>query len=139
MGKTMIFITHDLSEALKLGDRILIMRHGELVQIGTGDELVGAPADNYVADFVSEVPRADVLTLKWVARAPGPDDAVAEGPVLAATTVIREAIPAVLGSAAPIRVVDGDRTIGVVGRDEILQLINTARDSIAVTESGSAA
>ena len=69
MGKTMVFITHDLSEALKLGDRILIMRHGELVQIGTGDELVGAPADDYVADFVSEVPRADVLTLKWIARA----------------------------------------------------------------------
>ncbi len=68
MGKTMIFITHDLSEALKLGDRILIMRHGELVQIGTGDELVGAPADDYVADFVSEVPKADVLTLKWIAR-----------------------------------------------------------------------
>src|ERR1700710_2788831 len=68
MGKTMIFITHDLSEALKLGYRILIMRHGELTQIGTGDELVGAPADDYVADFVSEVPRADVLTLRWVAQ-----------------------------------------------------------------------
>jgi glycine betaine/proline transport system ATP-binding protein len=139
MGKTMIFITHDLSEALKLGDRILIMRHGELVQIGSGDELVGAPADDYVADFVSEVPRADVLTLKWVARPAGPDEAVAEGPALPATMVIREAIPAVLQSAAPVRVVDGEQTIGVVGRDEILKLVNTARDSITLTEAGSAA
>jgi glycine betaine/proline transport system ATP-binding protein len=139
MGKTMIFITHDLSEALKLGDRILIMRHGELVQIGSGDELVGAPADDYVADFVSEVPRADVLTLKWVARPTEGSEAVTEGPALPSTMVIREAIPAVLGSAAPVRVVDGERTIGVVGRDEILKLINTARDSIALTESGSAA
>ena len=44
VGKTMVFITHDLSEALKLGDRILIMRDGKMVQCGTGDELVGAPA-----------------------------------------------------------------------------------------------
>ena len=57
VGKTMVFITHDLSEALKLGDRILIMRDGEMVQIGTGDELVGAPADDYVRDFVSDVNR----------------------------------------------------------------------------------
>ena len=77
MGKTMIFITHDLSEALKLGDRILIMRHGELVQIGTGDQLVGAPADDYVADFVSEVPRADVLTLRWITRRGGDIDMTA--------------------------------------------------------------
>jgi len=138
MGKTMIFITHDLSEALKLGDRILIMRHGELVQIGTGDELVGAPADDYVADFVSEVPRADVLTLKWVARATDTDPG--DGPALLSTTVIREAIPTVLSSTAPVRVVEGDRVIGVVDRDDILRLINSARDSIAVTgEAGAAA
>ena len=56
VGKTMVFITHDLSEALKLGDRILIMRDGRLVQIGTGDELVGAPADDYVRDFVQRRP-----------------------------------------------------------------------------------
>ena len=68
MGKTMVFITHDLSEALKLGDRILIMRDGAMVQVGTGDELVGAPADDYVREFVSDVPRSRVLTLKWIMR-----------------------------------------------------------------------
>ena len=47
--KTMVFITHDLQEALKLGDRILIMRDGEIVQIGRPDEVVGSPADAYVA------------------------------------------------------------------------------------------
>ena len=45
----MVFITHDLAEALKLGDRIMILRDGEVVQIGTPDEVVGAPADDYVA------------------------------------------------------------------------------------------
>ena len=49
VGKTMVFITHDLAEALKLGDRIMILRDGEVVQIGTPDEVVGAPADDYVA------------------------------------------------------------------------------------------
>ena len=55
VGKTMVFITHDLSEALKLGDRILLMRDGAAVQFGTGDELVGAPADDYVREFVRDV------------------------------------------------------------------------------------
>jgi glycine betaine/proline transport system ATP-binding protein len=58
VGKTMVFITHDLAEALKLGDRILIMRDGEIVQVGTPDEVVAAPADEYVRDFVSDVPRS---------------------------------------------------------------------------------
>ena len=58
VGKTMIFITHDLAEALKLGDHILIMRDGNVVQSGRPEELVGAPADDYVADFVREVPKS---------------------------------------------------------------------------------
>ncbi len=140
MGKTMIFITHDLSEALKLGDRILIMRHGELVQIGTGDELVGAPVDDYVADFVSEVPRADVLTLKWVARATEPVADANAGPELPSTMVIREAIPTVLSSTEPVRVTEAGRIIGVVGRDDILRLVTSTRDSSAVVaQDGTAA
>ena len=61
-GKTMVFITHDLPEALRLGDRIAIMRDGRVVQLGTPEELVGSPADEYVANFVARhpaQPRAD--------------------------------------------------------------------------------
>lgn len=119
MRKTMVFVTHDLSEALKLGDRILIMRNGELVQIGTGDELVGAPADDYVADFVSDVSRSQVLTLKWI-TSPVPADLPADTPSLPAGTIIADAIPTVLGSSAPVRVVDDGTVIGVVDRDAIL-------------------
>ncbi|MBC7723847.1 MAG: glycine betaine/L-proline ABC transporter ATP-binding protein [Burkholderiaceae bacterium] len=120
MGKTMVFITHDLNEALKLGDRILIMRNGELVQIGTGDELVGAPADEYVADFVSDVARSHVLTLKWVVT-DVPHDLPSGASTLPANTIISDAIPAVLGSSSPVLVVDGDTVIGVVDRDAILR------------------
>ena len=90
VGKTMVFITHDLAEALKLGDRIMILRDGEIVQIGSPDEVVGAPADDYVADFTSEVPKSHVLTLKWVMRDPTPEDST-EGLVMASSTIVREA------------------------------------------------
>ena len=71
-GKTMVFITHDLPEALRLGDRIAIMRDGAIVQLGTPEELVGSPADEYVENFVRDVPRSHVLTLRWIMRTPGP-------------------------------------------------------------------
>ena len=53
----MLFITHDLPEALRLGDRIAIMRDGAIVQLGTPEELVGSPADEYVANFVRDIPQ----------------------------------------------------------------------------------
>ena len=80
-GKTMVFITHDLAEALRLGDRIAIMRDGGIVQLGTPEEIVGAPADEYVANFVRDVPRSHVLTLRWVMRDPEPDEPT-DGPHL---------------------------------------------------------
>src|SRR3954470_6369865 len=86
LRKTMVFITHDLQEALKLGDRILIMRDGAVVQIGTPDEVVGAPADEYVREFTSDVPKSHVLTLKWVMRAPDGDPG--DGPVLQSNQIV---------------------------------------------------
>ncbi|RYJ00308.1 MAG: ATP-binding cassette domain-containing protein [Actinomycetales bacterium] len=122
LGKTMVFITHDLQEALKLGDRILIMRDGALVQIGTPDEVVGAPADDYVKDFTSDVPRSHVLTLKWVMRDPRPDDS-SEGPVMSSDTIVRKAAQAALASAHPVRVVDNGQLVGIVDDDAILRVV----------------
>jgi glycine betaine/proline transport system ATP-binding protein len=122
VGKTMVFITHDLSEALKLGDRILIMRDGDMVQIGTGDELVGAPVDDYVADFVRDVPRANVLTLRWIMRPRRPDDQL-DGPELAPDVVVREATRAVLAAEKPVKVVANGELLGMVGDEEILAVI----------------
>ncbi|MGE4297629.1 MAG: glycine betaine/L-proline ABC transporter ATP-binding protein [Desulfovibrionaceae bacterium] len=64
--KTIVFISHDLDEALKLGDRIVLMKDGALVQIGTPEEILTAPADDYVARFVAEVDITKVLTAESV-------------------------------------------------------------------------
>ena len=122
LGKTMVFITHDLAEALKLGDRILIMRDGAVVQIGTPDEVVAKPADDYVRDFTSEVPKSHVLTLKWVMHDPRPGESM-EGPTLPVTTIVRQAARAALASQHPIRVVDGDRVVGLVDEDDIMRVV----------------
>jgi glycine betaine/proline transport system ATP-binding protein len=123
VGKTMIFITHDLAEALKLGDHILIMRDGRIVQTGRPEDLVGAPADDYVADFVRDVPKAQVLTLRWIMRPPRPDDAL-DGPEFPASAIIRTAIHAAAGTTSPIRVVDDGRLVGMVDRAQILESVS---------------
>ena len=133
VGKTMVFITHDLAEALKLGDRILIMRDGEIIQIGTPDQVVGAPADEYVRDFTSDVPRSHVLTLKWVMRDPNADDgkaaAPADAPVLQASAIVRDAARVVLDHHGPCQVVDGDRVVGVVDDEDILRVVVAEEDA----------
>ena len=68
--KTVIFITHDLIEALKLGDRIAIMKDGEIVQIGTPEEIVSQPADDYVSEFVRDVPRGKVVLAESIMEKP---------------------------------------------------------------------
>ena len=128
VGKTMVFITHDLAEALKLGDRILIMRDGEIVQIGTPDEVVGAPADDYVRDFISDVPKSHVLTLKWVMRDAKPGEVDATGPALQSNAIVRDAARVVLDHQGPCRVVDGDEVVGVVDDEDILRVVVAKKD-----------
>jgi glycine betaine/proline transport system ATP-binding protein len=123
VGKTMVFITHDLAEALKLGDRILIMRDGEIIQIGTPDEVVGAPADDYVRDFVSDVPKSHVLTLKWVMREAKAGEVDATSPALQSNQIVRDAARVVLDHQGPCRVVDGDEVVGVVDDEDILRVV----------------
>jgi len=120
-GKTMVFITHDLPEALRLGDRIAIMRDGRIVQLGTPEELVGSPADEYVTNFVRDVPRSHVLTLRWIMRPV--DGATADGPRVPVTTTVREAVSVLADSDRPILATDGDRVVGVVDRETVLRAI----------------
>jgi glycine betaine/proline transport system ATP-binding protein len=117
-GKTMLFITHDLPEALRLGDRIAIMRDGGIVQLGTPEELVGSPADAYVENFVRDIPRTHVLTLRWIMREPRPGES--EGPRLDVGTTVNDAVPLVAAHDGPVLAVENGRVVGVVDREAVL-------------------
>ncbi|MCL7497536.1 glycine betaine/L-proline ABC transporter ATP-binding protein [Streptomyces sp. MCA2] len=121
-GRTMVFITHDLAEALRIGDRIALMRDGEIVQLGTPEEIVGSPADDYVRDFVRDVPREQVLTVRRAMR-PVEAGEADEGPALGPDTLISDAIEAVVRSGGAVRVVDGGRCLGIVDHECLLNVV----------------
>jgi len=127
-GKTMLFITHDLPEALRLGDRIAIMRDGAIVQLGTPEELVGSPADEYVANFVRDIPRTHVLTLRWIMRDPKPGEADS-GPELPVETTLKEALTVVASTEQPVRAMQDGRVVGIVDRVAILRAMSEDPDS----------
>ncbi|TLS44503.1 betaine/proline/choline family ABC transporter ATP-binding protein [Streptomyces montanus] len=121
-GRTMIFITHDLNEALRLGDRIALMRDGRIVQLGTPEEIVGSPADDYVREFVRDVPREQVMTVRKAMRAASGDEAD-RGPAVAPDTTVSEAIETVARTGSPARVVDEGRCLGVVDSQALLGVV----------------
>jgi glycine betaine/proline transport system ATP-binding protein len=121
-GKTMLFITHDLPEALRLGDRIAIMRDGAVVQLATPEELVASPADEYVANFVRDIPRSNVLTLRWIMRPVEPGEQP-DGPRLDVRTTVKNAVPVIAASERPVCAVDEGRVVGVVDRLTVLRAI----------------
>ncbi|MFT3688566.1 quaternary amine ABC transporter ATP-binding protein [Paenirhodobacter sp.] len=107
LKKTIVFITHDLNEALLLGNRIAIMKDGEIVQIGTAQEIVTNPADDYVAAFVADIDRGRVFTV---------DDVSSEAlTVPLRDTSVRQALRLMenRGTQA-LYVMDGTRPVGVV-------------------------
>lgn len=80
LNKTIVFITHDLDEALKVGDRIAVMRDGEIIQIGTPEEIVSAPAGDYVTAFIEGVDRSKVLTAGAIMQRPKEVATLRDGP-----------------------------------------------------------
>ncbi|HEV2873818.1 MAG TPA: betaine/proline/choline family ABC transporter ATP-binding protein [Thermoleophilaceae bacterium] len=127
-GKTMLFITHDLLEALRLGDRIAIMRDGAIVQLGTPEELVGSPADDYVANFIRDIPRTNVLTLRWIMRDPAPGED-ASGPELPVGTTVKDAVPVVAATDGTVRAMENGRCVGVVDREAVLLAMSGGDES----------
>ena len=83
LNKTIIFVTHDLDEALKIGDRIVLMKDGEVVQIGSPESILTNPANEYVEKFVEDVDITKVLTAEGVMKKPDPVVLVKDGPRVA--------------------------------------------------------
>ncbi len=120
MNKTIIFITHDLDEALKIGDRIALMKDGEVVQIGTPEEILTNPANEYVEKFVEDVDRSKVLTASDVMKAPLPLLMLKDGPRVALRRMKE----------------NGLSSIFVVDKEGTLKGVVLAEEALAAAEKG---
>lgn len=130
LGKTVVFITHDLNEAMRLGDRIAMMREGRIVQLGTAQEILSHPADEYVARFIADVDRSRVLTAEAIMQ-PSDENRAAGGIQVPATTVLADLVTHAARSPEPLRVVDAGRTIGVIPREVLLAALGHESDGRA--------
>ena len=128
--KTVIFVTHDIDEAIKMGDRIAIMRDGHLVQLATADELLASPADEFVAKFVGEdrgMKRLRVRTVGELELEPAAGAANGGSPLTRDTT-LHFALSAMLAEGTSrLDVVEGDETLGSISLEQITQLIAPQR------------
>lgn len=128
LKKTTVFITHDLDEAVRIGDRIAIMRDGKVVQIGTAEDIVMNPADDYVADFVAGISRLKVVHAHAVMQ---PIDAFVptHGPVSADAPRVNESetlsnlINLAIDDETPILVQDKGVDVGVITRADLLRTV----------------
>ena len=156
--QTIIFISHDLNEALRIGDRIALMKDGKIMQIGTGEEILTNPANDFVREFVEDVDRSKVLTaqnimikpLTTIVELDGPQVALnrmrnEEVSMLMATNKKRELIGALTADAAIEARRKGLPLSEVINRDaltvskdtlitEIMPLIHDSSSPIAVTD-----
>jgi glycine betaine/proline transport system ATP-binding protein len=122
LQKTIVFITHDFDEAIRLADRIAIMQDGRIVQIGTPEELVLAPADSYVTEFTRDAPRAKILSARAIAR-PKRNGETINGSILADTRVA-EFAKEVEASPSALAVHDADgKLVGVVDRAAVMSVL----------------
>ena len=124
MKKTILFITHDLNEALKLGDRIALMRDGKIVQIGSPEEILMDPANTFVERFVEDVDISKVLTAKNVMIEAETVDSSRHGPRVA-MEIMRKA------EISSLYVVDSqDRLQGIVTADDVMAAIRQGKNSL---------
>lgn len=125
LRKTIVFITHDFDEAIRLADRIAIMKDGAIVQAGTPDELVLHPADGYVAEFTRNVPRAKVIRVAALMRPPaGPGAAPDDASSVSADARIADVAPLFAAEQATMPVVDGSGArVGLLHRDDVVDVL----------------
>lgn len=120
LRKTIVFITHDFDEAIKLADRIAIMNEGRVVQIGTPEQLVVQPADDYVTEFTDKIPRARVLTVAAVMGTPDQ----AQGQAVSESVLVHDVAEQVLAAAHPVPVTNADgEVVGSLDRETVTRVL----------------
>lgn len=124
MKKTILFITHDLDEALRIGDRIALMKDGKIVQIGTPEEILINPANDYVEKFVEDVDRSKVLTAEHIMKRPETVDIEKHGPRAALERMRKEGL-------SSIYVTDAKRNLkGYVTADDVSDAVKNEEDNL---------
>ena len=133
LGKTTLFITHDLDEAIRLGTRIAIMKDGRIVQIGTAEDIVTNPADDYVRDFVQNISKLKLVHARAIMEpvekvaAARPFDAGA-APRASADSDLDHLVDLAADSDAPVLIVDAeDRPVGAVTKARLLHAIKEGK------------
>lgn len=121
LGVTIVFVSHDLDEAFKLGNKIAILKEGRMVQMGSPRDIFNAPADPYVADFVQHMNPMNVLLARDVLE-PSRNEA---GPEIDADTPMSEVIEKVLASPSPLRVMENGTCIGTLAKEDILKRLHS--------------
>jgi glycine betaine/proline transport system ATP-binding protein len=123
LHKTIMFVTHDFDEALRLADRIAIMKDGVIEQLDTPANIVLHPATEYVRKFTEEVPREKVLKIEAVMDAANADDSMGDLSVNA-DAIIEQVAESILNSNAPVRVVDDEgQTVGSITAAKIVHVL----------------
>ena len=135
LSKTIVFITHDFNEAVRLADQIAIMKDGSIIQIGTPEELVLHPADRYVEEFTNDLARAKVFSAKSIMVAKNPD--IPSGGQILQTAKIEDLAEEVINSEHPFDVIDASgKVVGQITREAVLSVLvktqNTNRKSTQV-------
>ena len=130
MKKTTVFITHDLDEAVRVGHRIAIMRDGRVVQIGTAEDIVMNPADDYVADFVAGISRLKVVRANAVMQ---PLDKIDKAPSKGAVRIEEDAtlsaiIQMAIDNDKPLVVTAEGRDVGIITRADVLRTVIEGAD-----------
>ena len=124
--KTMVFITHDFLEAIKMGDHIAIMKDGETSQIGTSEELVASPADDYVREFTEDVPRYKVLSVGKVMQAVSTVSLNGDNPVVSESAKLDSLIEVASESEKALAVVNSDgQLVGEITQSMFLKAMST--------------
>ncbi|MBV1817520.1 glycine betaine/L-proline ABC transporter ATP-binding protein [Anaerosalibacter bizertensis] len=124
LKKTIVFITHDINEAFKLGDRVAVMRDGSIVQIGTPEEILNNPSNEYIEDFVKDIDRTKVVRAKDIMKRPNA--------VVSLNSGVRVAIKEMqVNDISSVFVVDKDRKIqGIVTIDDCIKSAKNNRSSL---------
>jgi glycine betaine/proline transport system ATP-binding protein len=126
LQRTIVFITHDFAEAIKLGDRIAIMKDGAFDQVGTAAQLITDPATDYVREFTKEIPKAKVLTAATVVTE---GSELPNGRKFHLDDTIETVLPALINDSSPVGVEDAEgHHVGIVDRQAVAQVLAPDHD-----------